>query len=82
MTASISYAPVSRGMHLDVGGAPSIFVEQMKKVFGDQPWTIDSHDYDKLHTLAALWNNSGDNPYDRLIDVVRESGPVKVWVTY
>lgn len=82
VTASIYYAPIADGLHLDVGGTPSVFVEQMTRVFGDQPWSLDTHDYDKLHTLAALWSQPIDNPFDKLIDSIRESGPIKVWAVY
>jgi hypothetical protein len=82
MSATILYKPVGVGTSLDVG-APSSFIEKVKTVFGDFPYTFDKRDIVKLEVLSDLYDIPDNcTPYRELIEQIEKSGVVEVFAMY
>ena len=84
MSASIYWKPSTNdGINIDVGGSPSSFIDNIKKVFGTFPLTLDEDDLARLETLASLFDAEDEcQPYEELIQAVKKAGTIEVWAVY
>lgn len=79
MSATIMWAPVEPGTSLE-GGMQSTR-EALERAKGHWPVTLGEQDIDLLGGMSAVERNR-ENPYERLIDLIMEFGPIKVWAEY
>ena len=84
VTPSIYWKPTTTaGINIDVGGSPSAFIDNLKKVFGNFPVVLDGDDIPKLETLASLFDVEDDHqPFEDLIQAVQNAGSIEVWAVY
>lgn len=85
MSASIYWKPINpeEGTGISVG-APSRFIESMRKVFGDLPIRLEQSNVEQLTAMAAVGEGTfgKDNPYAELVEALRTHNAVEVWAVW
>lgn len=84
MSASICWRPVDKRDKTLRVGAPSLFMETMRKAGLEFPCTIGSEELPVLTGMAAVYgrNDENVNPFDELITLVEKYGSVELWASY
>lgn len=82
MSATILTRPTGKGRLLDVG-APSNFIETMRRAFGQFPVVLNETHLEKLRGMAAIQGPLCDpNPYVRLQAEIMDNGEIEVFAEY
>ena len=81
MSATINWERVNPNpKHLKKVGGPSRFIDAMERAGYSLPCTLDDSCIPKLEGMAAL--DGEHSPYEELIDLINEHGPIRLWATY
>ena len=82
MSANIYWRPVAPESSETLGvGAPSAFIEAMRKSFGSFPCSVSRNDIDKLSGMAAVYG-SDNNPFQEIIDLLDHHEAIDLWAVY
>jgi hypothetical protein len=83
MTANIYWEKIDPKPK-DLGvGAPSSFIDSLKKAGLGFPCELDHKAVPVLAGMAAMWEHKNStNPYAELVEIINKNGRIKVWAEY
>ena len=83
MSANIHWKPFTpdSSKTLAQAGAPSHFIEAMKKAFGNFPCTVGQNEIEKLKGMAAT-DRDDNNPFQEIIDLLEHHEAIYLWAEY
>ena len=81
MSATIYWEPIKSNPKSLGVGAPSAFIRTMEKAFGSDWRNLDEESIPILVGLAAA-QDTDENPFQELIDLLDQYKSIRVWEEY
>jgi len=84
MSATITWRPVTPPKGTIDTSLPNSFLETMELLFGKPPFTVSTNDLPKLEGMSAVMSKGQcpENPYGRIIKILRQYGAIEIDATY